>query len=290
MGEAAAGDRVARIEGLLEEIESLGDPVAAGKATDTVQALLELYGEGLGRILGRLSEADARAVAADELVGHLLVVHGLHPVDVEVRVRDALDGVRPYLGSHGGDVELLGVDDGVARVRLEGSCQGCPSSTVTLKLAIEEAILKAAPEVERVEAEGATEESPGPALLQIHNSLGAPDGADAAAAPAGEWAVAGSVSELEDAPVVREVEGEPVLFLRLAGTPYAYRRLCPACGSGLEDAPLDGEELPCPGCATRFDVRRAGRALDGSGLQLRPVPLLVDDAGVMKVGLEAGVA
>ena len=68
----------------------------------------------------------------------LLLVHGLHPYDVETRVARALDGVRPYLGSHGGDVELLGVtDDGVVRLRLLGSCDGCPSSSVTLKLAVE---------------------------------------------------------------------------------------------------------------------------------------------------------
>jgi len=101
----------------------------------------------------------------DELVSHLLLVHDLHPVDVETRIRQALDGVRPYLGSHGGDVELLGVEDGVARVRLCGTCDGCPSSAVTLQNAIEAAILKAAPDVERIEAEGVAE--PTAALLQI---------------------------------------------------------------------------------------------------------------------------
>ena len=84
----------------------------------------------------------------------LLLVHGLHPYDVETRVEQALDGVRPYLGSHGGDVELLGVtDDGVVRLRLLGSCDGCPSSSVTLKLAVEEAIEAAAPEVDGIEVE-----------------------------------------------------------------------------------------------------------------------------------------
>ena len=77
----------------------------------------------------------------------------------------ALDDVRPYLGSHGGDVELLAVEDGVARVRLAGTCNGCPSSTVTLRNAIEDAILRAAPDVERIEAEGVAE--PKPALVQI---------------------------------------------------------------------------------------------------------------------------
>ncbi len=77
-----------------------------------------------------------------------------------------LADVRPYLGTHGGDVELLGVSEGVAQLRLEGSCSGCPSSTVTLRMAIEEAIYKAAPDVERVEA---VDGPPAPVLLQIED-------------------------------------------------------------------------------------------------------------------------
>jgi Fe-S cluster biogenesis protein NfuA/nitrite reductase/ring-hydroxylating ferredoxin subunit len=278
MEDAEVRERVGHVERLLEGIESLPDPVARGRAVDTVQALLELYGEGLARVLGRMSETDARALADDELVAHLLIVHGLHPVDLRTRVQEALDGVRPYLGSHGGDVELLGVEDGVARLRMSGSCDGCPSSVVTLKLAIEEAVLQAAPEIENVIAEGGDEPgAAGPKLLQIESRVAA------------RWMSAGPVEQLEDhAPVVRQVAGESVLLLSLEGTPYAYARACPACGVGLEDAGLDGSELACRGCGARFDVRRAGRSVDGSGLVLRPIPLLVND-GVMKVGLE-GVA
>jgi Fe-S cluster biogenesis protein NfuA len=68
--------------------------------------------------------------------------------------------VRPYLRSHGGSVELLGVDDGVVRLRLEGNCHHCPSSAVTMKQTIEEAILGKAPEVAAVEVEGMAEGVP----------------------------------------------------------------------------------------------------------------------------------
>ena len=153
MEDAEVRELVRRVEGHLERID--GEPAA----TEAVQALVELYGEALARMLAGASPTE------DELLSHLLLVHDLHPVDVEARVRQALDDVRPYLGSHGGDVELLGVDDGVARLRLGGTCNGCPSSTVTLRNAIEEAVLRAAPEVERIEAEGVAE--PQPALVQI---------------------------------------------------------------------------------------------------------------------------
>ena len=81
-------------------------------------------------------------------------MHGLHPDDVGTRVARALDGVRPYLGSHGGDVELVGLtDDGRVRLRMLGSCDGCPSSSVTLTLAVETAIRDAAPEVSGIDVE-----------------------------------------------------------------------------------------------------------------------------------------
>ncbi|HEV3398985.1 MAG TPA: NifU family protein, partial [Actinomycetes bacterium] len=94
-------------------------------------------------------------------------LHDLHPKDTETRVVEALDQVRPYLGSHAGGVELLGIDPGgVVHLRLEGSCDGCPSSVQTVKLAIERAIEEAAPEVTAVEVENLTRERE-PQLLQI---------------------------------------------------------------------------------------------------------------------------
>lgn len=153
MEDTAVRERIGRVESLLEQIEE--DP----RATAAVEALVALYGEALARLLAGADPAE------DELVSHLLLVHDLHPVDLETRVRQALEGVRPYLGSHGGDVELLGVENGVARLRLAGTCNGCPSSTVTLRNAIEEALLKAAPDLERIDADGVAE--PQPVLVQI---------------------------------------------------------------------------------------------------------------------------
>lgn len=168
-----AREQVARVEGLLEQLEALPDLAARETATEVVQALLGLYGEGLDRIVGVLAEHDdgtlAEALGEDELVAHLLLLHGLHPVPVEQRVQGALESVLPYLQSHGGSVELLGVEDTVVHLRLEGSCSGCPSSSMTLKLAIEKAIFEAAPDVQEVRAEGtaAPTEVPPSGLLQL---------------------------------------------------------------------------------------------------------------------------
>ena len=92
----------------------------------------------------------------DGVVASLLLIHGLYPVDLETRVLEALDSVRPYMESHGGDVELLGVEDGVARMRLVGHCEGCPASEATLELAIKKALEETAPDLEGLEVEGVT--------------------------------------------------------------------------------------------------------------------------------------
>jgi Fe-S cluster biogenesis protein NfuA len=82
----------------------------------------------------------------------------LHPLDLETRVRGALESVKPRLGQHGGSVELIGVTpEGGIKLRLEGNCHGCPSSRVTLKSSIEEAIYAAAPDVTGMEVEGAVD-------------------------------------------------------------------------------------------------------------------------------------
>ena len=74
-------------------------------------------------------------------------------IAMETRVLRALEKVRPYLHSHGGDVEFVSVADGVVRLKLLGSCGSCPSSSVTLKNAVEEALYEAAPDIEKIVAE-----------------------------------------------------------------------------------------------------------------------------------------
>jgi Fe-S cluster biogenesis protein NfuA/nitrite reductase/ring-hydroxylating ferredoxin subunit len=268
---------VGEVERLLEDVESLLDPVARQTATGVVQALLELYGAGLERIVDVVAASPDAAVLADafaedELVSHLLLLHGLHPVALEDRVREALNEIRPYLDSHGGNVELLGIDGSVVRLRLQGSCSGCPSSAVTLKLAIENAIQKAAPEIQEVIAE--EEAAP---LIQIELAPAAVNGA---------WTTIGSLPELSASPlVVKQVEGTPLALLRIGSRHYAYRSRCPACAATLEEASVSGSELSCAGCGNRYDALRAGRGLDLPDLHLEPVPLLEGEDGLVRVAL-----
>jgi Fe-S cluster biogenesis protein NfuA len=152
----------ARIEEILEGLRA--DPRAAERAEQLVRLLMEFYGEGLEHIVQALPEAQQQRLAEDPLVASLLILHDLHPIPLEARIQRALDGVRPYLGSHAGGVEFLGVDDtGQALLRLEGTCNGCPSSTLTVKNAIEKALEQAAPELMGVNVQGVAM----PGLIQL---------------------------------------------------------------------------------------------------------------------------
>jgi Fe-S cluster biogenesis protein NfuA/nitrite reductase/ring-hydroxylating ferredoxin subunit len=290
LDEQGARELVARVETLLGEVEALADPVAREKASELVQSLVDLYGEALTRIVATLGDGEAEGLAEDELVSHLLLLHDVHPVPLVERVQGALEEVRPYLDSHGGGVELLAVEEGEVRLRLEGSCSGCPSSTMTLKLAIEDAIHKAAPEVEEIKADGVSEPTPAPGLLQLEVSDSLTGGAGAnGGPPSGAWVTAGGLPELASGgTVVKAVSGEDVLFTRLAETFYAYGPVCSGCGESLAGAGMRAAELSCPGCGRRFDVQRAGRCLDEPDIHLEPLPLLVDDSGLVKVAVRAG--
>jgi Fe-S cluster biogenesis protein NfuA/nitrite reductase/ring-hydroxylating ferredoxin subunit len=282
-----ASELVGRAEALLGELEAFPDPLVREKLGDAVGVLLELYGEGLARVVSVVAERDdgelAEAFAADELISHLLLLHGLHPVPLEARLGAALDEVRPYLESHGGNVEVLSAEGGVVRLRLEGSCSGCPSSAVTLKLAIEEAIHRAAPDVDEIVAEGVSDAAPAPALLQLEVP-------ETMRTPEPGWAVVGALPDLPDGGIlVKPVAGEELLFARVGTGIYSYRPACAACGEPLADASLEATTLACASCGSQFDVLRAGRCLDSPQLHLEPVPLLVDADGLVKVALGAPV-
>src|ERR1700678_895694 len=143
-----AGDR---IQTLLDSCAASG-AVAYERAQELVREVVGLYGAGLERMIKLSGDPGmAERLAADDLVASLLLVHGLHPHDVHRRVSDALDRVRPYLGSHGGDVHLIDIVGDTVQLQFAGSCKSCPSSAVTLELAVEDAIRAAAPEVSSIE-------------------------------------------------------------------------------------------------------------------------------------------
>ncbi|MGA8531213.1 MAG: NifU family protein [Acidobacteriaceae bacterium] len=160
--------RTERIEELITRIEGGGDPAMRAVASELLQAVVELHGVALERICQELADQPAGQeaidrLAEDELVAGVLSLHGIHPQPLEARVAAALDDARPYLQSHGGDVELAGITDGVVRLRLHGACGHCSGSAQTMKSTVEEAIYRSAPEVVSI----ITEEVAAPAHSEL---------------------------------------------------------------------------------------------------------------------------
>lgn len=308
MGDPEAADRLRatgeRIDSLLDASGS-GGVVARERAEELVRLVADLYGAGLERVLdivydaGRLDDEVMAALAADDLVAGLLLVHGLHPYDVGRRVEEALESVRPYLGSHGGDVELVEVSDqGLVRLRLLGSCDGCPSSSVTLKLAVESAIEAAAPDITGIVVEDAPADAGAETLIPVSSLRSRLDEGVGGPRTNTSWE---PLPELADLPTgaaaVVDAGAVRLLVCRLGAELFAYQDRCARCEASLRGAALSrrlgaavGDAvLRCPGCQAHYDVRRAGVCLDDGALHLTPVPLLVD-GGIPSVAVAVPVS
>lgn len=276
------------IEALVHRIENATDPALTKTAKELVQLLMELHGAGLERMLEIVNQTATsgpsiiEALGRDDLVRSLLLLYGLHPDSLETRVMQALEKTRPYLKSHGGNVTLVGVNDlGAVTLRLEGNCHGCPSSSATLKLAVEDAIYEAAPDVTAIIAEGSIqEESPAIAFVPLSQLGGNGHESKTEREDVGWEDVFGLDAIPPGTLKMQEVGGHDMLFCRLEETLYAYENTCPGCSQPLGGARLEGTVLACPICSQHYDVVRAGRGVDLDSLHLEPVPLLRENGRV----------
>ena len=288
---------IQRVEELTAQVEQLPDPLARRISEDLVAAVIEMYGHGLTRIVEILDEAGEDAapisqqLADDGVVGSLMLIHDLYPVPIGERVNEALDNVRPYMESHGGNVELISLEDGVARIRLEGSCDGCPASSSTLELAIKTALDETAPDLLGIEVEGLEQDLLNPVIVTgTPLPMAAGGKGDAGIPPppgaSGWYALNGEVDGLgEDALARIEVDGTPIVVAKVEGSLLAYLDSCPSCKGSIAEAELDEGMLTCPGCSRRYFLPRAGRSLDDEKLHLGPVPLLASEDQGVRVAL-----
>jgi hypothetical protein len=154
---ASNGDwrqRMERLQGHLAELERSAPPELRDGLRQLVQTILQFHAAGLARLTellaqsGEVGQAILQACALDELAGNLLLLHGLHPWDLEKRLRWALNQLRPRLLAEGASAALVSVADGTAVLHLD-----CPSQVAVehLHLLIEEVLTAVAPEVERVD-------------------------------------------------------------------------------------------------------------------------------------------
>ncbi len=267
-------DAVAALDGL--------DP-AARKVAEELQAAVEaVHRAGLVSIVRRLrGDERARPVLfelVDDPVVHLLLsLHGIVRPDPVTHANQVLESVRPQLHSHGGDVALVRIEDGTAFVRLEGACNGCSMSSVTLRNLVEDALVQGVPAVTKVEVVAA---EPSPTLIPVESlRIGRDPSAEG-------WARFGPATDLpaDEISVAtlsnggRSVE---VIVVNLGQRLSAYRNECAHEALPLNDAVLDlsNGTLTCPWHGFCFDAS-SGECLSAPGAQLEQLPLRVDDGDV----------
>ena len=151
LSEEALGyeDVLRRIGELADELTSDSDPRTAERVMELLDWVDAFHRDGLGRLVEMIrqwrGEIFLESVGADEIVGTFLAAYGLGTApetvaDAMAAVEEALLQVKPLVESHGGAIEIDSVVDGVVKVRMKGTCDGCPSSSATLTYGVEQAL------------------------------------------------------------------------------------------------------------------------------------------------------
>jgi Fe-S cluster biogenesis protein NfuA len=157
--------KVQRIGDLVRDLDNIADPESRASAKALVQLLLDLHSVGLERVMeivasrGDPGQCTIDDLGRDPLVSSLLVLYGLHPLDMESRVVQAVEKIQPRVRKSGGELALLGFEGNVVRLHLHVNGRGCGSTGKTLKSMVEEALYEAAPDMNALVIEGLDEEA-----------------------------------------------------------------------------------------------------------------------------------
>ncbi len=263
------------IQELIEQIETLPDGKTRQMMQECIQEILGFYGNGLERILKIISNGNSIAakdiyndLIEDSFVNGLLLIHDLHPLDLKTRLYNALEKVKPYMDSHGGSVEIVSLENGIAKLKLAGSCNGCASSSSTLELGIKQAIEENCPDLLGLEVEGVTD-APGRKKSAL-DEFG--------------WKVIKGVDVLPNGAMKAvDIPGLSLIICRINKVLYAYRNLCPACDRSFSNGKLEDKFLSCQ-LGHKYDAQLAGICTDDPDLHLDPFPLL-EEGGIVKVAI-----
>ena len=275
-------DLASALDQAIASVELLDGPQRA--AADAVRSAQDDLHRAVLVHVVRSLKADERGrellfeLVDDPRVRMVLLMHGLIRPDPLTAAREALDAVRPQLQSHGGDVSLDRIEDGIAYVRLSGACNGCSMSAVTMRNGVEQALKERVPGVQGVEV---LPNEPGPALIGL-SEIGM-----RTIGPQPGWADAGPIADFELGQVSQRdltsddgVQRDAVV-VNLTGQLAAYVNSCPHLGNSLEDAEIDvvAGTLTCQWHGFCFDAL-SGECQTLPGAQLQQLPLRVEDGRV----------
>jgi len=228
-------------------------------------AIEELNGEALRRLI-RALKTDPAALAAmknaiaDEVVYAVLRRHDVVKPSLNERVEAALEGVRPMLASHGGDVELVKVKPPSVEVRFIGVCDGCPASALTFHAGVKKAVQDACPEITdivQVKGLGGSEES------------GVRFVSPFALGDKGNWVVAGLLLEIPQGSVRSTIiGGEKVLLWRNGASVTCFQNACAHLGFPIHDGEIENGIITCPHHGFQYDLS-SGECLTAPEVQLQ---------------------
>lgn len=267
------------------------DPAARQLVDDALGSLNALHKLGLTTMVRTLKD-DPRGrellfgLVDEPEVRMILAMHGIIRPDPQTLARQVLDGVRPGLQSHGGDVELDRVEAGVAYVRLQGACNGCSMAAVTMREGVESALVAGVPGITAVEV---LPNDPSPTVIPLSAiGIGPPaDGPAVAARPDAGWCDAFALDAIDvgtlRATTVHPADGPSVdvIVVNAAGQLAAYVNECAHQGLPLDNALIDTTEgtLTCPWHGFCYDAA-TGECMSMPGAQLEQLPLRIDDGRV----------
>jgi Fe-S cluster biogenesis protein NfuA len=174
-------ERVGRIDGLVQQLESTTDPASRAAAKDLVQSLMDLHGGAIERILEIVSKAGdsgariVKSLGKDELVSSLLVLYDLHPDNFGTRVQRGLEKARKFVVSRGATLDVLAVDAGTVHLLVKMGGHSCGSTGRDIESAIRDALFETAPDATEVVIEGVGDQAGASAfvpLTTLHTSNG----------------------------------------------------------------------------------------------------------------------
>ncbi|MEJ9281188.1 NifU family protein [Ureibacillus thermosphaericus] len=209
----------------------------------------------------------------DPSVYAMLLLHGIIKQNLYTKVAAVMEEIRPYLNSHGGDIELEKIDGNVVYVRMQGACSGCSLSAVTLKNGVEEAIKARVPEVERVEM--VNDLSPG--YMPYKRNIDEGDLMNSG------WREGPNVDELEEnKPYYLTIDEVDVLLIIIDNKIMAYRNRCPHRGIPFTQETVEQEDhmvLIGHDNTLRFDLTN-GECVTVPHIQLEPFPVRIENKQV----------
>lgn len=251
------------------------DPEVRAAAIELQEAIEAFHRPALVHIVRTLRD-DPRGkellfeLVDDPNVRAIFALHGIIKPDIMTQANTALDGVRPYLQSHGGDVELVRVENGRAAVRLHGSCNGCSMSAVTLREGVEEALVSGVAEIVGIDV---LEDEPTTAFIPL-SSIGRKATGETG------WVQGPATSAVALGSMLRfdvDIDGDVDSFIvtNIDNKFAVFRNACVHQGMTLDGGMIDAGMIVCPWHGFTFEAT-TGECISAPGAQLSQVPTRIE--------------